>query len=116
MRFFLHIIFILVTGFLLELFFPWWIIAVAAFIGALIFKPRFSFLAGFLGAGSLWLVEAWLLDSNGTAPLTEKVAEIFTVNKNILFAATFLVAGLTGGFASLTGSLLRPKKKRNLYY
>lgn len=116
MRFFLHIIFIMVTGFLLELFFPWWIIAVAAFTGAVIFKPRFSFLAGFLGAGLLWLLEAWLLDSNGSVPLTERVAQIFTTSKTTLFAATFLVAGLTGGFASLTGSLLRPKKKRNLYY
>lgn len=116
MRFILQILFILIIGYLLELLLPWWSIAITAFLGGILLRSKYSFFAGFLGAGLLWLLKAYLIDSEASSNLTEKVATIFTVSKLGLFVVTFLLAGFVGGFAALTGSLLRPKKKKNLYY
>jgi hypothetical protein len=33
MKFFLQLLFIFILGYVLELFFPWWTIAIAAFLG-----------------------------------------------------------------------------------
>jgi hypothetical protein len=51
---------------------------------------------------------------NAAMPLAEKVAAIFTISKTVLIALTALLGGLVGGFAALSGSLLKPKKSK--YY
>jgi cell division protein FtsX len=66
-----------------------------------------SFAAGFLGAGLLWLGMAYYMDSATQSILTEKVNKLFPLNVFILM--TF-VGGLVGGFAALTGALMRGKK------
>jgi len=63
-----------------------------------------AFLAGFLGAGLLWLGMALFIDIATHSILTQKVNQLLPVNA---FLMTVLISGLVGGFAALTGSLLK---------
>ena len=116
MKFAIQLLTILMLGFVLELFFPWWTIAIAAFIGGLIFNTRGNFGAGFLAIATLWLLKALWIESSAAAPLTEKVASIFSLNKPLLFLVMAFLGGIVGGFAAMTGSALNKRKKRSAYY
>ena len=93
-----------------ELFFPWWIVAVCAFVINLFLPTKGfnAFLSGFLGVGLLWLLFAWLIDADTSSLLTDKIAEQFGLtNSSLLVALTGLVGGIVGGFAAMSGSLFR---------
>lgn len=112
MKFLIQLILIAIAAFLLELFMPWWCIAIAAAAGGYALKSKANFLAGLLGIALLWLIKAWLLDSSSAAPLAERVAAIFSLNKPLLMLVTALIGGLVGGFAAMAGAALK-KEKRN---
>jgi hypothetical protein len=116
MKFIIQVLFILILAFLLELFLPWWSIAIAAFAGGMVFNTRANFGAGFLALAVLWTLKALLIESSAAAPLTERVALIFSLNKPLLFLVTACIGGLVGGFASMTGSALNRQKKKGAYY
>jgi hypothetical protein len=117
MKFIAQFILIIVLAFVMELFLPWWSIAAAAALGGFAVKSKANFLAGFLALAVLWLAKALVLDSQAATPLADQVAKILMVNnKAVLFFATALIGGLVGGFAAMTGSLLRKEKKRARYY
>lgn len=111
MKFFIQLVAIIFIAFILELFLPWWCIAMASFAGGYALKSRFNFLAGFLGIGLLWLAKAGLIDATGSSPLAEQVATIFSLNKTLLYLATVLIGGLVGGFASMSGATLKKDKR-----
>jgi hypothetical protein len=111
MRLIYQLLIIVALTFVLELFLPWWSIAIAAFVGGFLVKSKYNFVAGFLAVGLLWLVAAVIIDLTAATTLTEKVAHIFTLpNKAFLFVVTLVIAGLVGGFACLTGSLIKMSK------
>jgi hypothetical protein len=116
MKFVLQIIFIVALGYTFELFFPWWTIALAAFTGGLIFYTRANFSAGFLAIALLWTGKALLIEYTAAAPLAERVAKIFLLEKPFLFALTAFIGALVGGFAAMCGSALNKKRKKNAYY
>lgn len=116
MKFSIQLLVIGVVATVLQLFFPWWSIVFAALGGGYLLKSKQNFLAGFLSIALLWGGYAFILDSSGAAPLADRVAGILTINKNLLFAVTALMGGLVGGFAALTGSLLKKDKRKSLYY
>lgn len=116
MRFLFQVLFILIIAFILELFLPWWSIAVAAFAGGMLFNTKANFGAGFLAIAILWTTKALLIDAGAEVPLTERVASIFMISKPILFAVTALIGGLVGGFASMTGAALHKRKRTGSYY
>jgi hypothetical protein len=117
MKFIVQFICIIILAFVMELFFPWWSIAVAAALGGFAVKSKANFLAGFLALAVLWLAKALVIDSQAAAPLADQVVKILMVNsKVVVFLATALVGGLVGGFAAMTGSMLRKEKKRARYY
>lgn len=116
MKFPLQVLTILVLALLLELFLPWWSIAIAAFAGGLAFNTRANFGAGFLAIALLWVIRALFIDLSAAASLTEKVATIFMLNKPLLYLVTAIIGGLVGGFAAMTGSALNKKRKRGTYY
>jgi hypothetical protein len=116
MKFLLQIVFIILLGYILELFFPWWTIAIAAFLGGLLFDTRSNFGAGFLAVALLWTLKALLIESSAAAPLTDRVAMIFSLSKPLLFGVTAFIGGLVGGFAAMTGSALNKGKKKSSYY
>jgi hypothetical protein len=116
MKFILQIIFVAALGYALELFFPWWTIAIAAFTGGLIFHTHANFGAGFLAIALLWTGKALLVEYTAAAPLAERVAKIFLLEKPLLFVVTALIGALVGGFAAMCGSALNKRRKKNAYY
>jgi hypothetical protein len=108
MRFFIQILTILSLGFIIELFLPWWGIALAAFVGGLAVRSNANFLGGFLAISILWIGKALLIEFSAATALAEKVSIIFPLRNTIfLFALMALLGGLVGGFAALTGSLIK---------
>lgn len=119
MKFFFQLLAIMALTFLLELFLPWYYIAVAAFVGGYVLKSRANFLAGFLAIAILWCLYAWLQTNTGaSAPsndLAERTAHIFTLpGKELLILITGVIGGMVAGFAALTGSLLKRKVNQRL--
>jgi len=116
MKFVLQFIAIAIGAFVLELFLPWWSIAIVAFAFGYLLKSKQNFLAGFLALALLWGAYAFFIDARGAAPLAERVAGIFTINKTLLFFITAFIGGIVAGFAALSGSLLKRSKRKSLYY
>jgi hypothetical protein len=110
--FIIQVIIIALLGYLLELFFPWWSIAIAAAIGGAFLRSNTNFLAGFTGIGMLWIITAVLIDFTSPSELPDKVAGILSINKPILFLITGIFGALVGGLACYTGSLIALKKPK----
>jgi hypothetical protein len=93
------------------LYLPWWSIAIAAFISALLIPMRSgkAFLSGFLGVFILWALLAWWIDMRNQGILSRKVAEIFPLGGSsfLLILVTAFIGALVGGIASMSGSYLR---------
>ena len=108
MKFAIQLVVTSVVCFILQSFLPWWTIAVGAFTVAYLLgnKGLPSFAAGFIGVAILWIWMAFYIDALTHSILTEKINRLLPINA---FLATLLVGGLVGGFASLTGSLMRSK-------
>lgn len=99
--------------FILQYFFPWWTLVPGAFAVGYWFGNNgwVSFFAGMLGVGLLWFLTALFIDIQTQSILTEKVARLFpTKTPSLLFLLTALIGGLPGGFAALTGALLKSSR------
>ncbi len=111
MKFIIAFILTALLSFSWALFFPWWIIAVAAFIvAALIPQTAFkAFISAFFALFLLWGGQAILIDTRNAHLLSAKVASILPLGGSyiILILVTALTGGLVAGLAALTGSLLR---------
>ncbi|MBN8650190.1 MAG: hypothetical protein J0L67_02120 [Cytophagales bacterium] len=108
MKFFIQVIATVIVCLVLQLFLPWWSMALGAF-GVAYFtgnKSFISFLAGFISIALLWSVFAFYLDFKTDSILTAKVNQLLPVNA---FLLTALVGALVGGFAALTGALFKRK-------
>lgn len=108
MKFFIQVISTVIICLVLQLFLPWWSIAIGTF-GVAYFagnKSFVSFLAGFISIALLWSVFAFYLDFKTDSILTTKVNQLLPVNAFIL---TVLVGALVGGFAALTGALIKSR-------
>jgi hypothetical protein len=111
----------ILLSFAMSLFFPWWIIAVAASLVAVVIpqKPGKAFAIGFVAVFTLWGVSAFIIDMQNEQVLSSRVAAVLPLGgvPAYLILATAVVGGLVGGFAALTGSLLRnlfmQRKTRN---
>jgi hypothetical protein len=108
MKFLYQTIITAALAFVLQSFLPWWTMAIAAagvgyYFGT---KGLLSFSAGFLGVGLLWLGMALFIDVSTHSILTEKINKILPLNSYLL---TTLIGGLVGGFAALTGTLIKSK-------
>lgn len=122
MKYLAAYILIILLSFALSLFFPWWIIAVAAFFVALFIPQRagLAFVVGFAALFTLWGVSALFIDMKNEQVLSSRVASILPLGgvPAYLILTTAFVGGLVGGLAALTGSLLnrlftQRKYKRN---
>jgi hypothetical protein len=112
MKFLFQTLAIIILAYILQLYLPWYYIAVAAFAMGYLLKSKANFLAGFLAIALLWVLKAWMSDSVATTDFTERVAAIFTLpEKEWLFMVTAIIGGLVGGFAALTGGLLKRKTR-----
>lgn len=110
MKFLIALILTALLSFAGALFFPWWVIAVAAFVVAVSIpqKPLRAFLTGFLALFLLWGIQSYIIDAQNQHILSSKVAELLKLNSYVLMILiTALVGGIVSGMASLTGSFLR---------
>ncbi|HMG93510.1 MAG TPA: hypothetical protein VK589_25810 [Chryseolinea sp.] len=108
MKFLIQFVAILFSAHLLALFMPWYSIALAAFVMGFILKSNTNFLAGFSAIATLWIFNAWLIDSASSSDLAERVAKLLMLKYEIiLFIVMAFIGGLVGGLAAVTGSLLR---------
>jgi hypothetical protein len=118
MKFIISFILIVLLSFAGALYFPWWIIAVAAFmVAALIPQHPFkAFVTGFLALFILWGAHAFFLDSRNEHILATRVASILPLGGSyiLLILVTAFIGGLVAGMAALTGSLLRSKRRRRV--
>ncbi len=122
MKFIIRTIIIVVAAHFSLLYFPWWSIAICAFFaGALIAGKNLStFFSGFIGIGFLWLIQAFIIHNDSNGLLSNKIAELFGFSDGIyMVIITGIVAGLVGGFSTLSGFRFRKifsrDKSRGLY-
>lgn len=108
MRFIVQFIVIVVAAHLLGLFLPWYACAAVAFIAGYFLKSRHNFLAGFLAIAVLWTFNAWMSDLSSSSSLPLRVAQLLGVGSTVMvYLLTAVVGGLVGGFAALSGAMLK---------
>jgi hypothetical protein len=110
MKFLVALILILLFSFLAGLYFPWWSIAIVAFILSLLIpqKPWVSFLSGFLALFLLWgFLSVWISVSNGHI-LAHRVSLLIfkTDSPFLLILITTVIGALVAGFAALSASYI----------
>ena len=114
MKFIVAFLLTALLGYAAGFYFPWWSIAIAAFIVAVAIpqKPLKAFLAGFLSLFVLWVVLALYIDMENQHILSMKIAELLFKSHShaLIMGVTGLAAALVGGFAALSGSYLRQSK------
>ncbi len=114
MKLFISFILTILLSFTFCLFFPWWAIAIAAFVVAALIpqKPVKAFLTGFMALFVLWGGLSFWLSYNNEHMLAHKVSQLILMIDNpiLLIVATALIGALVAGFAALTGSYLRKSK------
>ena len=116
MRFLLSVILIILLSFIAGLYLPWWSIAPVAFFVALLIPQSLgkSFLAGFAGIFLAWAIVAFWIDTKNESLLSQKIAQLFPLGGStvLLILITALIGALVGGFAAMSGSSLRPAKRK----
>lgn len=111
MKFIVSVLLIALIAFVAGIFLPWWSVALAGFIVAIVIpqRPFKSFLSGFLAIFLLWVGLSLWIDQANQGILLQRVAALFKLGNAswLLFLITGLLGGLLGGLAALTGSFVR---------
>ncbi len=114
MKFFISLILTALLSFAACLYLPWWSIAIAAFIVAILIpqKPGKAFLTGFISLFLLWGGLSFWISYNNEHMLAHKISVLMLKMDNpyLLILATALIGALVAGFAALAGSYLRKTK------
>ena len=114
MKFLVAIFLTALLSFISGLFLPWWGIAIAALLVAVIINQSAgkAFLSGFLGVMLLWQGLAWWINIANQGVMAKKIALVLPLGGNpvYLIIVTGIVGGLVAGFAAMTGSFLRLSK------
>lgn len=114
MKFTISLILTALLSFGFCLLFPWWTIAVAAFLVAALIpqQPGKAFGTAFMALFFLWGGLSFWISNNNDHILAHKVSQLILQMDNpyILILATALIGALVAGFAALAGSYLRKSK------
>jgi hypothetical protein len=115
MKSFPRFLLIVILSYVAGLFLPWWTVALAAFLVAVLIPlpPLRSFLNGFVAVFLLWLAIAFFMDVRNDHILANRMSVLILKGRHpvILGIISALLGGITAGFGGLTGSYLRYKKK-----
>lgn len=102
---------ILILSFASGYFLPWWVVAIAAFGGALVIgkTPALSFWSGFAAVFIDWTALALFKSIPNDHILASRVAQLFPMPHHWiwLLAVTALLGGIVGGLSALSGVLLK---------
>ena len=110
-NFFFSLILTATLSCLLQLFLPWWIIAVVSFAVAYFIKQNslLAFFSAFIAIFLLWVAYAYMLSSANDNILVTKVAELMKAltkgSTTTLYIISGIIGGLVSGFGALTGRL-----------
>ncbi len=111
MKFFIALLLTAALSYISGIYLPWYGIAIAAFIVALLIpqRPGKAFLAGLLGVLILWVGLAWWIDMKNNGILATRMSHLLPLggSRILLILVTGLVGSMVGGFAALSGSFLR---------
>ncbi len=111
MKFIVSAILIILFSFLACLYFPWWSIAIIAFIISILIQQGHlaSFICGFISLFLLWgFLSFWISSENGNILAHRFSLLIFkTDSPLLLIGVTALIGSMVAGFAALTGSYFR---------
>lgn len=116
MKFLVATILTALLAFISGLFLPWWGIAIASILVAVIIpqKAGKAFLAGLLGVFALWAGLTSWINMQNQGIMAKKIATVLPLGGNPLYLILFtaFIGGLVAGFAALSGSFLRSSKDR----
>lgn len=114
MKFFISLMLTALLAFAACLFLPWWSIAFASFIVAVLIPQRAgkAFITGFLSLLLLWGGLSFWISNNNEHILAHKVSLLIlkTDSPFLLIAVTALIGALVAGFAALAGSYMRQSR------
>ncbi len=117
MRSLLVLILTMVLSFVAGLFFPWWSLAVVAFVVALVIKqrPLISFFTSFLAIFLLWFGYSYFIDLGNDHILGNRMSLLFLGKEASILMCVISggIGGIVAGFAALTAAFLRKSKKDN---
>ncbi|MFB5946621.1 hypothetical protein [Albibacterium profundi] len=110
---------ILILSCLLQLLFPWWVIAPVAFVCCLL-KARNAFSAfviAFLAVFVLWFATAAILSIQNNHILATRISQMFGLGSGayswvLLALLTSVIGGLVAGFAGISGFLIKRLSSR----
>lgn len=112
MKFLISTLLIILLSFSACLYFPWWSIAIVAFlVSALIVqKPLTSFLSGFIALFLLWGALSFYISISNENILAHRVSVLILKADQpyLLIALTAVIGALVAGFAALAASYLHP--------
>lgn len=113
MKFTISFILTAILSFALCLFFPWWSIAIAAFLVAALIpqKPVMAFVTAFTALLFLWGCLSFWMSFNNDHILAHRVSLLILKIDNpiLLITVTTLIGSTVAGFAALSGNFLRVK-------
>lgn len=111
MKFIISVVLIALLGFALGLYLPWWSIAIAGFLVAVLLfqKPALSFAAGFLGIFLLWGMITFFRSTSNEHILAHRVSLLILKKDSpyLLMAVSAFIGGIVAAMGALSGSLLR---------
>lgn len=111
MRILLAILLTASLSFIAGKYFPWWSIAIIAFLVGLFVHQNLgaAFVSGFAGIFIMWALLSYWIDAKNDNMLSQKIAQLFPLGGSsfLLILVTAFVGGLVGGFAAISGSSLR---------
>lgn len=104
---------IIILAFILNLFLPWWSIAIPGLLFGYSFRKKIagSFGWGFLALFLLWGAQALYIHIANDGILSTRIAEMLGVGSPYLVVLiTAVLGGLVSGLATMTGALANQKK------
>ena len=111
----ISIFLIILLSFVACLYFPWWSIAIVAFVVSAVIrqKPLTSFLSGFIGLILLWSILSFYISASNDHILAHRISLLILKNDSpfLLILTTGLIGGIVAGFASLTASYIYAREK-----
>lgn len=98
---------IFVFSYFLQLFLPWWIIALICYGLCFVLKVNkfYAFTGSLLTIFLLWVLKAYFADQNFDTPISVLLGGLFgNVSTSAVFFLTGLIGGIVAGFSGLLGS------------
>lgn len=106
---------IIMTAFLLNLFLPWWSIAIPGLLFGFTHRKKAlaSFGWGFLALFILWGGQALYIHLSNDGLLSGRIAEMLGVGSPyLIILITAIIGGLVSGVATMTGALANKKREK----